>query len=154
MRPAIPGLLAIRRRQIRQYERFRDSGRTVALAFNLHGWLSERVGDAIEWAWKLSRERGNVRHRAFMRRSFIADMGLALDEGIPFDRCRLSGRGRTGGAYSIAMLAIEDGFDHGWMRAHKHSSRPSMDTVVNEIALSTMTSLAEVVDFERSAVAR
>lgn len=47
--------------------------------------------------------------------------------------------------YDLFEQAVESGVAYGYNRAHKHTERPSEETIKNEIIRSVMSSLDELI---------
>lgn len=51
-------------------------------------------------------------------------------------------------AYAVLERAVEEGLAYGWQRAHKHTDKPSEDTIRCAIAEAVMNAIGEVMMFE------
>jgi hypothetical protein len=67
---------------------------------------------------------------------------------------RFASKGRIKGgtmkvrAHDILAQAVEDGVVVGWRRAHKHTEKPSPDSVIEQIEREVMNAICEHFDFE------
>jgi hypothetical protein len=51
-------------------------------------------------------------------------------------------------AYPVMCRAVEEGIDYGWMRAHKHTDKPSEQAIKDEIHAGIMNAICEMFDFD------
>lgn len=51
-------------------------------------------------------------------------------------------------AYEVIQRAVGEGASRGWCRAHKHSDKPSSESVVDEITEAIMLALGDVLEFD------
>lgn len=58
----------------------------------------------------------------------------------------------TGGmrvkAYPVLERAVDEGFQRGWNRAHKHTENPTVEAIRDAIVGSIMGDICEVFDFD------
>jgi hypothetical protein len=58
----------------------------------------------------------------------------------------------TGGmrvrAYPVLERAIEEGFQYGWHRAHKHVENPSSAAIEEAVTQAILSAICEVFDFD------
>jgi hypothetical protein len=52
-------------------------------------------------------------------------------------------------AYELIHRAVEEGISYGMQRSHKHTDAPSKEHIENEILISVMGYLSEIIDFDR-----
>ena len=64
------------------------------------------------------------------------------------ERERLRLKLKTRNVYDEVAQAVSNGVAAGYRHAHKHTSEPSEDAVVQQVYLDVMNALCEVVDFE------
>ena len=50
--------------------------------------------------------------------------------------------------YDVLVRAVEEGVSYGWMRAHKHTSKPDDEAAKIEIANAVVSEICEWFDFE------
>lgn len=50
--------------------------------------------------------------------------------------------------YDVLEMAVEDGVDCGWMRAHKHVDRPDEESVKEEICRAVMGEICTWFDLD------
>ena len=51
-------------------------------------------------------------------------------------------------AYEVISRAVEAGIGYGWRRAHKHTNKPSDESVYDAIFTAVMNEICEVVKFD------
>lgn len=51
-------------------------------------------------------------------------------------------------AYELIHRAVEEGVSYGMQRSHKHTDTPSEEHIENEILISVMSNLSEIIDFD------
>lgn len=51
-------------------------------------------------------------------------------------------------AYKIISDVIESGIRYGYRHAHKHVENPSEDAIIEQIHLSIMNELCEIINFD------
>jgi hypothetical protein len=49
--------------------------------------------------------------------------------------------------WDVVTRAVEEGINHGWNRAHKHTSTPSEQVVKENMEREILNSLSEVLNF-------
>jgi hypothetical protein len=58
----------------------------------------------------------------------------------------------TGGlrvrAYDVLRRAIEEGVEHGWRRAHKHTDAPDEETIKDQVVTGILNEVCEYFDFD------
>ena len=52
--------------------------------------------------------------------------------------------------YEVLSRAIEEGFEYGWRRAHKHTDTPDEASLKDQVLQGIMNEVCEVFDFEDS----
>lgn len=57
-------------------------------------------------------------------------------------------RGLRVRAFDVLARAIEEGAEHGWNRAHKHTDKPDEFAVREAVTTAVMDAICEVFDFE------
>jgi hypothetical protein len=50
--------------------------------------------------------------------------------------------------YAILSRAVEEGIGYGWMRAHKHSDKPSEEAIKSELDHAIMNAICEVIQMD------
>jgi hypothetical protein len=50
-------------------------------------------------------------------------------------------------AYNVLYRAVEEGVAIGWIHAHKHTSRPTSQTIEDTIVNEVLNAISEVFDF-------
>ena len=55
--------------------------------------------------------------------------------------------GMTVRAYSVLSRAVEDGVAYGWRRAHKHTSTPDENSIVDQIVTGVLNEICLYFDF-------
>ena len=56
--------------------------------------------------------------------------------------------GMTVKAYVVLERAVEDGFQYGWNRAHKHMDNPDREHIESEVVRAVLNSICDVFDFD------
>lgn len=51
-------------------------------------------------------------------------------------------------AYEVLHRAIEEGLEHGWRRAHKHTDTPDEASLKEEVLQGIVNEVCEVFDFD------
>ena len=51
-------------------------------------------------------------------------------------------------AYEVLRRAIEEGLEHGWRRAHKHTASPGEATLKDEVVQGILNEVCEYFDFD------
>lgn len=51
-------------------------------------------------------------------------------------------------SYNILVRAIEEGFEYGWNRAHKHLENPSKEVIQNAINDAIINEICEYFSFD------
>jgi hypothetical protein len=58
----------------------------------------------------------------------------------------------TGGlrvrAYEVLRRAIEEGVEHGWRRAHKHTDAPDEETIKDQVVTGVLNEVCEYFNFD------
>ncbi len=53
-------------------------------------------------------------------------------------------------AYEVLARAVEEGFDHGWRRAHKYADQPTEEAIKEAVINGIMGEICDYFDFEGS----
>jgi len=57
-------------------------------------------------------------------------------------------KGMRVNAYNVLSRAVEEGVTVGWTRAHKHTDKPTRQTVEDQIVNEVLNAISEVFDFD------
>lgn len=50
--------------------------------------------------------------------------------------------------YDVLVRAVEEGFQRGWNRAHKHTDTPTDELIAEQVTSAILGDICEVFDFE------
>jgi hypothetical protein len=54
--------------------------------------------------------------------------------------------------YNVVSRAVEEGINHGYRRAHKHTDNPGLAAIKDAIYNEVMNALCDVIDFDEEEV--